>query len=825
MPFPERRSLLSLKLLPALLVAILATLPASPGLAVALGEANVRSSLGQKLDAVIDITSISAAEAESLAVRLAPAAMFAEAGLDYGALQRALRLSIEKKNDRTLIRVSSELPVSDPFLILLIEVNAAGNRTVRQYALLLDPPATDQDKRSAAIEPPAISAPSAASANSATSAASAQPSASAADQLPETTTTTDTTKTTEPTEPVGRSGPTSSSPTRLVRRGDTLAKFARDAMPPGATLEQALVAFLQANPAAFDGKNIHRMKSGTVLSVPDDQAIADVPAAEARREVALQTADYQRYRNALARTAARSAEKSAEAGAPSAVTGNRSSSGTVGVKEPSPEPSADARDQLTLESAQDKRVSAAQRDERHRELAQIASDKALSEANSRIAELEKNIGDMQQQLAVRNQTLADTQQRAEQAAAESASKPASATDKPSDAGVSEARPAKTEQAPSAAKDQDIGDYFAKLQRALANDPLPVAGSLGILSAGLLMLWLRSRLRKRRLPVSRTEPHSEGQSVFGQAGGQNVDTSNSVFHSNFVPSVSQLDANEVDAIAEADVYIAYGRDEQAEEILLDALKHHPQRHALRVKLLEIYLARKDVQKFGAVAAELRVLTHGQGSEWGQAAQMGQQLDPGNLLYGGAPAAATVMATGMATDKAPSLAPVVKAAPTAVADQASAAAPAVTSSGNAAARAAERSSLSSVHPPLGLVRPDDSMTSSSAVEDFGIKLEGLLDERRKDAGTGLSLTPINTAPAPEAVPAADFQLSGIAPGAAAAVTGADAGADALALKTKIDLALACQEIGDSDAARELLAEVAGTRHPEFASRARSLLQQLA
>lgn len=97
MPFPERRSLLSLKLLPALLVAILATLPASPGLAVALGEANVRSSLGQKLDAVIDITSISAAEAESLAVRLAPAAMFAEAGLDYGALQRALRLSIEKR--------------------------------------------------------------------------------------------------------------------------------------------------------------------------------------------------------------------------------------------------------------------------------------------------------------------------------------------------------------------------------------------------------------------------------------------------------------------------------------------------------------------------------------------------------------------------------------------------------------------------------------------------------------------------------------------------------------------------------------------------------
>jgi FimV-like protein len=47
----------------------------------------------------------------------------------------------------------------------------------------------------------------------------------------------------------------------------------------------------------------------------------------------------------------------------------------------------------------------------------------------------------------------------------------------------------------------------------------------------------------------------------------------------------------------------------------------------------------------------------------------------------------------------------------------------------------------------------------------------------------------------------------------------------LKTKIDLALACDEIGDREAARELLAEVAGTHHPELASRAQSLLQQLA
>jgi pilus assembly protein FimV len=76
----------------------------------------------------------------------------------------------------------------------------------------------------------------------------------------------------------------------------------------------------------------------------------------------------------------------------------------------------------------------------------------------------------------------------------------------------------------------------------------------------------------------------------------VDTNNSVFNSNFAPSASQLDTNEVDPVAEADVYIAYGRDAQAEEILKEALRTHPERHAVRLKLLEIYVTRKDARAF-------------------------------------------------------------------------------------------------------------------------------------------------------------------------------------------------------------------------------------
>ncbi|QJQ07601.1 hypothetical protein EJG51_005295 [Undibacterium piscinae] len=126
---------------------------------------------------------------------------------------------------------------------------------------------------------------------------------------------------------------------------------------------------------------------------------------------------------------------------------------------------------------------------------------------------------------------------------------------------------------------------------------------------------------------------KANSMFGSTGGQSVDTNNSVFNSNFAPSASQLDANEVDPVAEADVYIAYGRDSQAEEILKEALRTQPERHAVRVKLLEIYFSRKDPRSFERLASELYGMTSGEGEEWAQAASMGVTLEPTNPLYAG------------------------------------------------------------------------------------------------------------------------------------------------------------------------------------------------
>jgi pilus assembly protein FimV len=80
-----------------------------------------------------------------------------------------------------------------------------------------------------------------------------------------------------------------------------------------------------------------------------------------------------------------------------------------------------------------------------------------------------------------------------------------------------------------------------------------------------------------------------------------------------------------------VYLAYGRDLQAEEILKEALRITPERIAIHSKLLDIYAKRRDAANFAGLATVAHALTAGQGPEWDRIAAMGHGLEPGNSLY--------------------------------------------------------------------------------------------------------------------------------------------------------------------------------------------------
>ena len=162
--------------------------------------------------------------------------------------------------------------------------------------------------------------------------------------------------------------------------------------------------------------------------------------------------------------------------------------------------------------------------------------------------------------------------------------------------------------------------------------LPALGGLALLGGFGLWLGLRRRKVDRFEDSLAAADAFTANSLFGTTGGQSVDTTTGGTQTQ-VSTMSESSPTEVDPIAEADVYIAYGREAQAEEILKEALKRQQERQAIRLKLMEIYSGRKDSQSFEAMAREMYGMTGGQNEEWPKVATMGLAMDPNNPLYSG------------------------------------------------------------------------------------------------------------------------------------------------------------------------------------------------
>ena len=183
-----------------------------------------------------------------------------------------------------------------------------------------------------------------------------------------------------------------------------------------------------------------------------------------------------------------------------------------------------------------------------------------------------------------------------------------------------------------------------LVESLTDSPfaLPALGGLLALLGGFGYYRYKKKDSLATVDSSFLESRLQPDSFFGASGGQRVDTSeSSASGSSLVYSPSQLDAaGDVDPVAEADVYLAYGRDLQAEEILKEALRTTPTRVAIHSKLSEIYAKRRDMKGFESLATDAFALTNGVGPEWAYIAELGRDLDPANSLYkpGGQPLAA-------------------------------------------------------------------------------------------------------------------------------------------------------------------------------------------
>mgnify|MGYP001153649149 CR=1 FL=1 len=591
--------------------------------AAGLGKLSVTSALGQPLAAEIELLAADKAELDSLSASLASDQAFRDARVEFAPVLSSLRFAVEKKpNGKAVLKVTTTRPVNDPFIDMLIEVNWASGRLVREYTMLLDPPGVGGTQ---AVAPAAVApaqTPVAKPVPAPVPQSQAMP-APAADKTP---------------PPASASKPQPAAPDRVtVKRGDTLVGIASQVRPGGVSLEQTLLGLYRENTEAFNG-NMNRLKAGTTLAVPPAEKVAAIPQKEAVRELKLQADDWRAYRQKLAGIASAAPEAKAEPG--------QASSGKITPQvedraKPAPEAQKDVLKLSKLAPA----AAAGKADEtralqeklRAQEEDATARDKALQESGQRVAVLEKQIQDMQK--------LVEMQEKA-QSETPTATVPAPAAAKPAP------KPAAPAVAAPAASPEPAANWYDPL---LA-DPMYWGGGLAALGLGGVLWWMVASGNRRRKSGNSTLEDSimsggdvRPNTVIGAASGGSVNTGDTSFLTDFSQAgLGTIDTHDVDPIAEAEVYMAYGRDAQAEEILKEAIGKNPDRHEIRVKLLEIYAARRNLATFEAVAGELYAALGSKPSPlWDKACEMGRSIDPTNPLYGGiqsgAAAAATVAAT--------------------------------------------------------------------------------------------------------------------------------------------------------------------------------------
>ena len=750
-----------------------------------LGRLTVNSALGQPFSGEIPILA-NKAEMEGLTATLAGDDAFREAGVEYLPALTSLHFSVVKRADgQAVLKITSDKPINDPFLDILVQLNWASGKLVREYTVLLDPPGMGRSQIAAPMEvsPPAAQplAPPAPAPAPAPAEVRKSPAPS-------------------PTHKAA------ASPKVLrVRSGDTLSHIAQQVQPQGVTLDQTLVGLFDANPQAFAGNNMNRLKVGSRIQVPGKEAFAKTSPAAATKQVLVQVADWQAYRQRLAGAVSKAAPAQTAAAKP-----GQSVAGQATVKvAPAVAPSQTPVDVLKLSKGTGTGTATGA----------IAKEQALRDAESRTAALKQQIQEMKQLAALKEQALQP--RPAATAPAQSApAVPAAKPTVPPPAAKAPAVPAPV--VTTSAPVSSSPGWYSVIQE----NPLYWAGGAAILLLGGTLWWMMGGGRRKGKEAGAKAFDDSVMTggdlktntlIAGGASGGSINTGDTSFLTDFSQAgLGNIDTHDVDPIAEAEVYMAYGRDAQAEEILKEALAKTPDRQEIRMKLLEIYAARKNLGPFGSVASELYAAVEGQGPLWDKAAEMGRLIDPDNPLYGGVarkeeqPTAAPL---GTAVAGAAAAAVIVAQKP--AADFAAEAPAEPTASAEVHEFNFEGHGETPAAAEPASPEPEPAFRDTASGLDF--------DLGDLDFGTGASVAKGNGAGTEELPELGES----VAPGLD--FSGLDLDLDGSAeelgnldeVSTKLDLARAYLEMGDKEGAREILQEVIAEGNQEQKSNAQSLM----
>lgn len=641
------------------LVTLLTMLGPLTGFALGLGPITMRSALNQPLLAEIDVHSLQPGDLDKLAIRLAARDDFKRVNVERSAFLTRIKFAISFRDDgSTYVKLTTSRPVTEPYLDFLIEARWPRGRALKEYTVLVDPPVltaeTPAPVQQATIAP--VFAPKAAPkpqsrrlVRKARPAPVSKPeTGSRRFNQPKTDLTTPVFKprgrpvaanvapATIPAPQPSRSSDSGSLNYGVVKRNDTLSEIAQamrteSEEAASVSLQQLMLALLRSNPKAFIRGNVNQLKAGFKLRIDDPSILQELSRSEAVAEVRNQTIA---WRNRKAGRLLRQVESSEEVATADRDTGIGSAATTDKIVE------ADNEAQLKL-VAPGKEGQGTGSGKESGEVAKLNSELLLAtesldtnrretgELKTRLSDLEEQLSSMQRLIMLKDEEMLALQNRLKDG---------------KDAPV--VKTVKKEDRSAAPKRSRTG----RDDEGFLSDTL-LMGAVALLIIGVIG-WLVIRRRKMQsgfeesiLNVGMAD--QVGAATFSGTASQPHSQSGVV--SDFAMSDMggiQSDSAEVDPISEADVYLAYGRHQQAEDIIQQALGTTPDRLDLHVKLLEVYHAAHNRPAFEDHAQQFHAKIAGDESNthWARVAALGAEIAPDHALFGGSVA-------GIATDNSP------------------------------------------------------------------------------------------------------------------------------------------------------------------------------
>ncbi|MGF0237152.1 FimV/HubP family polar landmark protein [Rhodococcus sp. IEGM1300] len=629
-----------------LVLAIAAASALSSGMAHALGlgELTLKSTLNQPLVAEIELLDVKDLTAAEVVPSLASPEDFAKAGVDRQAFLNDLTFTpVLNASGKSILRVTSSKPLSEPMVKFLVQVMWPNGRLLRDYSVLLDPSKFSPQTADAAAQP-----------------------------APTQTVTAPVTGATKPSQ-------------YTTTPRDTLWEIAAKARN-GGSVQQTMLAIQALNPDAFIDGNINRLKTGQVLRLPDQTQSTSLPQNKAIAEVAAQNTAWRQGRRYVAKPGAGQQQldatkrASADAGSTQAAKDNLSlvSADTKGQGKGA---AGDAKNVSNKLAVTKESLDTTRRDN--------------AELKSRMTDLQSQMDKLQRLIELKNNQLAKLQAEGATGAAgaaavtpgaapeatpaisaELAANPAATPAEPAqpvasspapEAAVPEATPTPAEKpidpTPAAADDQKFNDLLTN----------PVL--LGLVGGGaVILLLLLLLLARRRKAQQEAEKHLRMARALSeeQEFSADHDLPDSSFEGLEVPPpsvnlaaaptptpppapapviapvvvtppiaaplVAPAAERNDDVLSQAQSHIAAGRLNQAASLLEDGIKQEPQRSDLRLKLMEVYGQQGDRDAF--VAQERQLVANG--DNFAQVEQLKSRFPTMAIVAAGGIAAAAVAA---------------------------------------------------------------------------------------------------------------------------------------------------------------------------------------